>query len=248
MVWYGIGSLVCSAMKKYSHLLSRFSPGIEMLRSEFFELLNRKSELSAQDTSTFFLKLHDLYITGESITVDNLSDEEKEIARQFVLNFPRLQRRRHLSAEEQAKFYLKLKELYDTGERITFDNMSEEERAIGMTFDFYPDDQRILFDAGDANNIFIGLGLYRVEILPVIYQCRDDPYSVGSALIQQCLSESCFAFRAYEYLKDKRSKVSNSDINLYKQLSLEMDHWYTLSRITNKYAKFSVLGEYILKD
>lgn len=135
-------------------------------------------------------------------------------------------RRIFLSSGEFSQLHLGIHQLYTTGDSITADNMSEEEKMIARS---QIDPELLLFvmeqfDGAVASShtkeIFHGLNLYRTEIVPVFCELAH----ARSALIEEIMwgqlkIEMMFAYRVVDYLSDLTMYLYN------KVDSLELQNW-----------------------
>lgn len=162
-----------------------------MIRNEFFILLSQRNCFSPQDHVLMFSKLQELYSYGESITVESMSKEEKDIARMIIAHY-------------------------------------EMPRLI----DFF--DHAI--HSGNTKNIFDGLVLYRVELIPIFSIFSTNSNYATEAISIQLIIEKWFAL----FVLDERN------VNLLN--AIEISDWNQLSLCLDPNSQLGICTEYRLED
>lgn len=162
-----------------------------MIRNEFFDLLSRRNQIYPQDHTVLFSKLHELYSNGESITVDNMSKEEKDIARMIDAYYNTM---------------------------------------------IPPDFLDHAINSGQTKNIFDGMVLYRVELVPIL-KCfsYDSNYATEATRIQLLLEKFLVTF----VLDERNANLLNT---------IEIDEWNQLSIRLNPNSLLGISTEYRLED
>lgn len=143
----------------------------DRIRSDFFKLLD-KPELTPTEFSALHLKLHQLYDAGQSITVENMTEDEKDIAQD------------HISDR-------------------TLDQIDETLFAQATNSAF-------------AKEMLNGLTLYRLEIVPAMAELVDRPLFI-SLLVKRYL-EAEIAF-ARQYLAVLKTKINDPSLNCFDEVN-----------------------------